>query len=662
MAVDFAVREEKTFPAGTTVKAYPRSNWGQGKLPPVGAPPGAAAAEAVVAATGVALLSGLAAGTQYFAGGLVGGQWRYLAFETDPGAVEVDVQEDFGAKGDGVTDDAAALNAAIAAVAAKGGGVVSLPPGTYLVKSTINLKSNVWIESQGAAIKPAPPLVTAVLQAAAGDLVEDVQLQGFEIEGNSGAFAANVIGINLLKAKRVRIKGVFVRNTYHIGILANECTDLTVDNNYLAECGRKSNSPNAIHVLKGVRARVEANNITDWGNAGTGRAIYVAQTVGAQVIGNNVSNPGSVDNSHMVSVESSDRAQIVDNMLDSSAYLGVARKCMGISVFNSNDCLVASNRILMPSQDNGSLECIQVDGTSARCTVTGNHCDRGDDNGITAWGAGEHVVTGNYVQYAAHHGISCFGKDCTVTGNIVKNSGQHPVEGLTPSGIGILSVSGCVVTGNRCFDDQAEKTQNYGIFETGTGNENTFLGNDLRGNKQGAISYVGTGTIVGANMGQAARKGEVEVHNIGAQAFSDANAGGVAPPLGTLLFREDAAQVAVRSEANQYTPLAKDRTSTLTDAAALSPSFKSGNHFIITATAGVGANRTINNPSFRVQGATITFDITNSTGGAIATTWNAAFKLAGAWVDPANGKTRTITFYCYDGTNWRELGRSQADI
>lgn len=46
----------------------------------------------------------------------------------------VDVKA-YGAKGDGVTDDAPAIRSAIAAAAAAGGGIIYYPPGTYLLKT-----------------------------------------------------------------------------------------------------------------------------------------------------------------------------------------------------------------------------------------------------------------------------------------------------------------------------------------------------------------------------------------------------------------------------------------------------------------------------------------------------------------------------------------------
>lgn len=70
------------FPAGTSVSAYLASNWLQSQLPPTGAPQGAAAATASVAADGSLTFTGLADDARYYAYAQVGGQDRYVKFST----------------------------------------------------------------------------------------------------------------------------------------------------------------------------------------------------------------------------------------------------------------------------------------------------------------------------------------------------------------------------------------------------------------------------------------------------------------------------------------------------------------------------------------------------------------------------------------------------
>lgn len=60
--------------------------------------------------------------------------------------------KDFGAVGDGKTDDRAAIQAAIdAASAGKGGGIIEFPSGTYLVKEIVVLKNNITLKLDQSA-------------------------------------------------------------------------------------------------------------------------------------------------------------------------------------------------------------------------------------------------------------------------------------------------------------------------------------------------------------------------------------------------------------------------------------------------------------------------------------------------------------------------------
>jgi hypothetical protein len=90
------------------------------------------------------------------------------------------------------------------------------------------------------------------------------------------------------------------------------------------------------------------------------------------------------------------------------------------------------------------------------------------------------------------------------------------------------------------------------------------------------------------------------------------------------------------------------------------PDADAASFFQITATNGDAF--TVHAPTNPHNGYIIGFDIENDSGGSMGTiTWDSVFKLAGAFTNPADGYRRTITFY-YDGTNWIELKRAEADI
>ncbi|MGW1288777.1 glycosyl hydrolase family 28-related protein, partial [Streptomyces sp. NPDC002586] len=60
----------------------------------------------------------------------------------------------FGAKGDGSANDSPAIDKAITAANAAGGGTVRFPAGTYQSRNTIHMKSHVTLQvDQGATIQ-----------------------------------------------------------------------------------------------------------------------------------------------------------------------------------------------------------------------------------------------------------------------------------------------------------------------------------------------------------------------------------------------------------------------------------------------------------------------------------------------------------------------------
>lgn len=101
---------------------------------------------------------------------------------------------------------------------------------------------------------------------------------------------------------------------------------------------------------------------------------------------------------------------------------------------------------------------------------------------------------------------------------------------------------------------------------------------------------------------------------------------------------------------------------TLTYSASITPNTQLGNEMVIVVTNGTAF--TINEPTNGYDGMTIIFTIKNSSGGAMgAITWNGNIRLAGAFTNPANTNQRSICFKRDTGAGlWYELWRTAADV
>ncbi|PAU63475.1 glycosyl hydrolase family 28-related protein [Pseudomonas sp. PICF141] len=115
--------------------------------------------------------------------------------------------QNFGAKGDGITDDTAAIQSAIDAAAAAGGGQVYLPTGTYIVSGgeepsdgCLMLKSNVYLYGDGmgaTTVKVADgsdTKITGVIRSAYGEETHDFGVSNLTIDGNRDSTTGKIDG------------------------------------------------------------------------------------------------------------------------------------------------------------------------------------------------------------------------------------------------------------------------------------------------------------------------------------------------------------------------------------------------------------------------------------------------------------------------------------
>lgn len=199
----------------------------------------------------------------------------------------------FGAKGDGTTDDTAAIQAAIGAAEAAGGGVVLFTPGTYLISATLSVNGDcVVLKGSGYNLVAAPHILdntyAHVLANAATVIQFDASappvamlrftptpddgtqnpgfgggIDGILFDGQNRA----TIGVEILSWRAARFVAAVIRCTticWSLGTLLNGSAP--------AGAGNSSTSDNYFRIHAATRglAGNNADTLVGWGDGNAG--------------------------------------------------------------------------------------------------------------------------------------------------------------------------------------------------------------------------------------------------------------------------------------------------------------------------------------------------------------------------------------------------------
>lgn len=161
----------------------------------------------------------------------------------------------FGAKGDGVANDAEAINRAINACSSAGGGTVFLPSGIY-ASGSIHLRSNITLVLDAGTILKAiaggmdsweqnPNDINLMdrayyhMEASMiwGKHLENIKIFGpGTLDGSALTRSSKVPdgtgdkAIALMLCKNIEIRNLNIREGGHYAVLASGCTDMIIDN------------------------------------------------------------------------------------------------------------------------------------------------------------------------------------------------------------------------------------------------------------------------------------------------------------------------------------------------------------------------------------------------------------------------------------------------
>jgi hypothetical protein len=337
-----------------------------------------------------------------------------------PPAINV---RDFGATGNGTTNDQTAFTAAITAAVASG-KPIQISPGTYGLTSPIALKDGVTFLGTGrgrATIKALSGFSgAALLLGSSGDTVSDFAIEGVTLDGGYTTTSAATHGIQITNGSSPRVH----------------------------RCGFTNFGGSAV-LFQGL--------------SGGG-------TPDAEVLGCFIDGTGLADGTtgHAISIkDASHRALVMGNNLTNvKGGMGI---CIGVSAAATSpmDCRVIGNVIRMVQSTTG-FEAIGVGNVSRRIVVANNNIFDSWDNGISMSGESS-VISGNLIDGALDHGIAAVGKYHAITGNTVKNAGKETAivgrAGFGQDFGGVATDDGQYVTisGNTIVDDQGSPTMAYAI-------------------------------------------------------------------------------------------------------------------------------------------------------------------------------------------------------
>lgn len=422
---------------------------------------------------------------------------------------------DFGAVGDGVTDDSTAIQAALDAANAAGGGEVYIPDGVYAIKTTLLIYSYTRLRlAPGATLIRAATFVS-MLRPGIGDVdaydgAHDIEIMGGTWDLNARQFPSPSNAMIFGHCRNIVVRDAQILDCYQYhGIEYN-----AVQNGAILNClfkgysGTRDSEAIQIDLMKGSAQfgsygnydNTPCDNILiagcvfeDW-SRGVGSHSSTANVfhTSVRVIGNHFRNMSS----HGVFAYQWRHFVIANNTIESARTGIEVRPGRGTDGSDTGYGVIKGNviRNINGAQYghgiwlNGDPDDLEVD----QCVVTGNLIDTTTDDGILIQYGRWNTIANNHVRQAGDHGIQIYsGRFCQVIGNLVRRSWNH--------GIVLNTTTECIIQGNLCENNQqaGPDLAQAGIRLVTDSNYNNVQGNICRAGTNTDYGIYISGSCVG---------------------------------------------------------------------------------------------------------------------------------------------------------------------
>lgn len=408
-------------------------------------------------------------GTEFISGGAFG-------LHTRGPVPHVNVKA-FGAKGDGTTDDTSAIQTALNSVK-NSGGLVFIPPGTYLYSTPLRIGSSVTVEGAGrglSIIKQKNNNMPGGGQDDGAAFInynfslststdQNIEIRNLTVDGNyqnnPDIAAGSAGGISMTYATDVRIINVEIANVDGYGGIYYGAQNLSDSGGYL--------SRNLPGITVSECFIHDSTSTTAGGSYGSGMFLSAQQSVHLDVHDNFLLN----NRTAIYLEDSASQADIHDNHITNT----------------SNG----------PTGSGVSVE--QGNGPSTQVNVHHNTISY-MSYGVTVGGNGIRavIVDGNIISTCTNAGIYVATPgDNNALGSYIKISNNLVRDTLSGPGIQVGSLSSTVtVSGNLCYDEKVTRTQTYGLFiDSFAKNVHVDASNQFDSNLTGPINNLSTTTTI----------------------------------------------------------------------------------------------------------------------------------------------------------------------
>lgn len=393
--------------------------------------------------------------------------------------------KDFGAKGDGSTNDSVAIQNAVNTAQN-----VYFPAstGAYIIGSTINVPSNTnIIIDNSVTVKAASGLTGDIFKVTSAN---NVNFNGGTIDGNSASAGAN--GINIVTSTNCSVQNCTIKNTqthciYVQGTSSTYCQYILIENNnisysitapcftfiytnYLKLIGNTIHHSSSAGMTSGASNYITASNNQVYSNHDDGLA-FGDSCSNLTITGNNSANNGAEG----INVDGCNHATITGN----TSY----NNLLGITVWNRSPGNVNAGYNIVDSNvvESCAQNILIADGQPG--IVVTNNISRNSGNFATLPGTNSYgiyvstgagtIIANNLIANSLKSGIYAVSTiDVTIKNNLIENNAHYGIELNSGTGFGRNVISNNYLLGNG-----DGSTYIYGIYDGTSGYRNVFDSN-----------------------------------------------------------------------------------------------------------------------------------------------------------------------------------------